>query len=640
VEKAWAGEDADVIKQMREMRQSRLWARSRTIIGRAKLLLCPDFCDGERSDASARTAKTSLALIFVRSRRRGSAALPKRPVGGCGRCLLLPGFWFLILACFAYLFPATPAFAGAAQRSPFGIQVIPKPGTNSQTVEVKFLVPADCVLYSERLHFLTGDDDELTPTKVPEPITELDKVSGKQKKVYERNFNVELAMASLVSNRLMVKFQGCSNDSCFFPEKRTFVFNGDHAAKMFFELTPAAPVEVTPANSDWARELNGFRVAARQSGYLPTKSFLSFLDRAQSGQENENDPLARFKKYGSLVTLALIVFFGFLLNLTPCVLPMIPINLAIIGAGSAASSRLAGFKNGGIYGIGMALAYGSLGLAVVLAGAKFGSINSSIWFNVVIAIVFVLLGLAMFDKINIDFSRFSGSLGPQNSHAHRGALVHHAVIFIMGVMAALLAGACVAPIVISVMLLAANLYAKKNLAGLLLPFLLGAGMALPWPFAGAGLTFLPKPGVWMNRVKHVFGILIFAFAIYYAHIAVAAFQERQAATSLASAPTGTISKQTDANLELAQALEKARKEGRPVLVDFHASWCKNCLAMDETVFPKTEVKQRLQDFILVRYDAERPGEAPAKEVLDHFGVLGLPSYIVLTENKNPTQRTP
>jgi thiol:disulfide interchange protein len=319
---------------------------------------------------------------------------------------------------------------------------------------------------------------------------------------------------------------------------------------------------------------------------------------------------------------------------------MIPINLAIIGAGSAATSRISGFKNGAIYGIGMALAYGALGLGVVLTGAKFGSINSSIWFNVLIAIVFVLLGLAMFDKINIDFSRFSGSLGPQKSQAHQNLLIHHAVIFIMGVMAALLAGACVAPVVISVMLLAANIYLKGNYAGLLLPFLLGAGMALPWPFAGAGLTFLPKPGVWMNRVKHVFGIMIFAFAVYYAHIAVAAFQTRQAATSLASAPTGAIAKQTDANLELARALEQGRKEGRPVLVDFHASWCKNCLAMDETVFPKTEVKQRLQDFILVRYDAERPGEAPAKEVLDHFGVLGLPSYIVLTENKNPTQRTP
>ena len=76
-----------------------------------------------------------------------------------------------------------------------------------------------------------------------------------------------------------------------------------------------------------------------------------------------------------------------------------------------------------------------------------------------------------------------------------------------------------APVVISVLLLATNLYFKGQIAGLLLPFLLGVGMALPWPFAGAGLAFLPKPGVWMNRVKHVFGALILVFAAIYGHLA-------------------------------------------------------------------------------------------------------------------------
>ncbi|HZV36852.1 MAG TPA: thioredoxin family protein [Verrucomicrobiae bacterium] len=537
---------------------------------------------------------------------------------------------------------ATSIFAGEQQRSPFGVQVLPKPGTSNQIVEVKFTVPADCVLYSERLHFLSGDDDELTPAKIPDPLQETDRLTGKPKKVYEHNFNVELLMSSLADKRLIVKFQGCSNDSCFFPEKRIFVLDTNSAPQRFAEITaPTAPAAALPSDSDWAKQLNGFTIAAQQSGYLPAKRFLSFLDRAQSGNGDVDDPLVRFQQAGMFATLLLIVVGGVLLNLTPCILPMIPINLAIIGAGTAASSRIVGFKNGGIYGAGMALAYGVLGLAVVLTGAKFGAINSSIWFNVLIALVFGALALAMFDKINIDFSRFSSSVGPQKANAKRGALIHHIVIFVMGAMAALLAGACVAPVVISVMLLAANLYAKKNIAGLLLPFLLGAGMALPWPLAGAGLTFLPKPGVWMNRVKHGFGVLILLFAIYYAHEAVNAFQNRQDSfTSLASAPESASLTRDDANLQLARALQTARREGRPVLVDFHASWCKNCLAMDQTVFRKDEVKQRLQDFVMVRYDAERPGEYPAKEVLDHFGVMGLPSYIVLTANKTQTLKTP
>ena len=51
--------------------------------------------------------------------------------------------------------------------------------------------------------------------------------------------------------------------------------------------------------------------------------------------------------------------------------------------------------------------------------------------------------------------------------------------------------------------------------------------------------------------------------------------------------------------------------------------------MDAVVFQAPEVQQQLKDFVVVRYDAERPNESPAREVLDHFGVMGLPTYVVL-----------
>ena len=57
-------------------------------------------------------------------------------------------------------------------------------------------------------------------------------------------------------------------------------------------------------------------------------------------------------------------------------------------------------------------------------------------------------------------------------------------------------------VVISVLLLSANLYQAGNPMALLLPFVLGIGMALPWPFAGAGMSFLPKPGAWMTKIKY------------------------------------------------------------------------------------------------------------------------------------------
>lgn len=44
---------------------------------------------------------------------------------------------------------------------------------------------------------------------------------------------------------------------------------------------------------------------------------------------------------------------------------------------------------------------------------------------------------------------------------------------------------------------------------------------------------------------------------------------------------------------------------------------------------RTEVKNQLSQFVVVRYNAEKPNESPAKEVLNQFGVIGLPTYVVL-----------
>ena len=95
----------------------------------------------------------------------------------------------------------------------------------------------------------------------------------------------------------------------------------------------------------------------------------------------------------------------------------------------------------------------------------------------------------------------------------------------MGAVAALLAGACVAPVVIQVVLFSSNLYATGTTIALALPFFLGIGMAIPWPIAGAGLAALPKPGAWMVRVKQAFGVFILATAAYYGYEAYSIFVE-------------------------------------------------------------------------------------------------------------------
>jgi thiol:disulfide interchange protein len=92
--------------------------------------------------------------------------------------------------------------------------------------------------------------------------------------------------------------------------------------------------------------------------------------------------------------------------------------------------------------------------------------------------------------------------------------------FVAGAVSAILAGACVAPILIAVLLLTTDYVAEGAYWALCLPFVLGLGMAAPWPIAGAGLTFLPRPGAWMVWVKKIFAVIVLLFAGYYGWTAV------------------------------------------------------------------------------------------------------------------------
>ena len=196
----------------------------------------------------------------------------------------------------------------------------------------------------------------------------------------------------------------------------------------------------------------------------------------------------------------------------------------------------------------------------------------------------------------------------------------------MGAVSALLAGACVAPVVISVLLLATTSYQQGKLLGLLYPFVLGVGMALPWPFAAGGLSFLPKPGQWMVRIKYGFGILIFGFALWYGWLGWNLTRSNTIGVSARGAG--------DSVDDLRAALKLSQATGKPVFVDFWASWCKNCEAMEQTTFRDEEVRRRLQNFQVVHFDAERLNDPAIKLVLDDFGVLGLPAFIVLrSENQ-------
>jgi len=387
---------------------------------------------------------------------------------------------------------------------------------------------------------------------------------------------------------------------------------------------PLAVPQETPAvvgddASFTLTQLDRFSVLGATGGYLNEEQFLEFIERSESGEAEQG----WFEGRGPFAILALILIGGLALNLTPCVLPMIPINLAIIGAGARAGSRRRGFALGTTYGLAMALVYGVLGLVVILTAGTFGTINSSPWFNLGIAVLFVILALAMFDVFNIDFSRFQERFVSGSSQ--RGSFL---VAFGMGSVAALLAGACVAPVVIQVIVFSSNLYGTGTTLALVLPFVLGIGMAIPWPIAGAGLTFMPKPGPWMVRVKQAFGVFIVGTAIYYGALSYELFAQRWVdPTQVADSVQELI--EDGWYPSLSQGLTAAESEDRLILVDIWATWCKNCLTMDQTTLKDPSVQEALNDYVKVKFQAEDLGISPAREVMERFEAIGLPAYAIL-----------
>jgi len=271
----------------------------------------------------------------------------------------------------------------------------------------------------------------------------------------------------------------------------------------------------------------------------------------------------------------------------------------------------------------MAVVYGVLGLVVILTAGTFGTINASAWFNFAIAALFVFLGLAMFDVVSLDFSRYSS--GIRFNEANRGTVF---LAFGMGAVAALLAGACVAPVVVQVVVFASNLYARGDSTALALPFVLGLGMALPWPIAGAGLAALPKPGAWMVHVKQAMGVFILATAAYYAWVGYGILSARWVDPKDVRAG---VEEQLKAgwHASLADGLRAAERDNTLVLVDFWASWCKNCLVMDRTTLKDPDVLTKLTNYTKIKFQAEDLSASPARDLMQRVGGVGLPTYVIL-----------
>lgn len=375
-------------------------------------------------------------------------------------------------------------------------------------------------------------------------------------------------------------------------------------------------------------DAQGKETGKRVLGFEPPASFVAHL-RGEARGEGD-----RFAGKSLPLILLLVFLSGLALNLTPCVYPLIPITVGFFG-------RQGGGKGGKTFGLavayvlGMSVTYSALGVFAALTGSLFGAWlqKPAVLFG--IAGVVLALSLSMFGLFEIRAPHFltdrTGSKG-----GVLGALT-------MGLFVGFVAAPCIGPFVLSLLTYVAQ--RGSVLLGFGLFFTLAMGLGVPYLVLGTAsgsLGKLPRSGEWMVAVRKVFGFVLVSLAVYFLRplIPEKAYGYLLAAPLLAGAVWFAFLEKSGAGLGwfrglkggLAAALlaaglflgwpqsaagslafepysdaavEKARADGKPVMIDFYADWCLPCKELDHKTFTDPLVAKALDGWVLLKADLTR-----------------------------------
>lgn len=428
------------------------------------------------------------------------------------------------------------------------------------------------------------------------------------------------------------------------------------------------------------------RVVTLQNGAPPAGAEADIAPDAAASAQGEDQALAgRLAQAG--IAWALLAFFGLglLMTFTPCVLPMVPILSSLIVDSGASARR--GFALALAFVLPMALTYAALGAAAAAMGANLQAALQTPWALSLFAALFVLLALAMFGAYELQLPAFLRDRLNQASQRQQGGTLGGAAG--MGVLSALLVGPCMtAP------LAGALLYISESgdvLKGSLALLAMGLGMGVPLLAVGAlGPKLLPRPGLWMNRVKGVFGFVLLAMAIWFlarvlpaaaalalsgawlfavaaglfrishpwqasgrqwllrgsaillglwsaAMLLGAAAGQGNPLQPLAFSPPAGASTSAPAMeafttlrdpAALQRELDAARAQGQWTLVDYYADWCVACKEIEHEVFGDSRVQQALAGMRLLRPDVTAANDDSSR-MMSSRQVLGPPTLLLI-----------
>ena len=588
------------------------------------------------------------------------ASTRKAAVAWC-RKFLAPALGVCAMACTAFAASAPEAdYLDPAQAFRGSVRVV-----GGGLIEARIEIAPGYHLYRDRVSAEVdgaAGKGTLGAVVVPAGRVVYDTTFEKNVEVLEGSVAMQLPVAQAGGDfRVLVSYQGCADKGLCYPPQTAVIAAGVQGGQV--------------VNAVWRGEDSAATAAATPA--LPVAA----------APVSESARVESALKSGSLPTIAgVFLVAGLLLAFTPCTLPMVPILSSIIVGQGAPVSRLRGFTMALAYSLGMALVYTGFGVVAGLLGEGLAAALQNPWVLGAFALMLAALSLSMFGVYQLQMPGFIQTRLTETSGRMPGG--KFIGVFVMGGLSALIVGPCVAAPLAGALVFISQ--TKNVVIGGLALFSLAMGMSVPLLLVGVSAgSLLPRAGGWMDGVKHFFGVLLLAVALWIvspvlpgwaplmivgaALLVGAAYLKlfdrlperapgrqrfgkgvalvlavlgvaqvvgalsggtnplqplRHLARGGEGAVTTTAAKAADfKRVRTVDELNATLKTaGRPVVLDFYADWCVSCKEMAHLTFSAPDVRARMGNALLLQVDVTA-NSADDKALLKRFGLFGPPGIL-------------
>lgn len=516
-----------------------------------------------------------------------------------------------------------------------------------EVVHLDWTIAPGYYLYRDKFKVTAkeGGSSKTLPAKIETGIVKFDEYEGKEVGVFYESTRVTVALGDLANEFVLsIRSQGCADAGlCYAPDTRSFQINRNFATAV--EVAAASPGGGSP-------------------------------DTGNAGGGSDGALTSTLGAYGLYLLFALLG--GMILNLMPCVFPVLSLKALSFASSSGSAHRH--HLHGWAYTLGVVGSFVTAAVVILVAKTAgeqsgWGFQLQSPTFVALMAYLFLVMGLSLSGMMYFGTSMMGLGQGLTTQEGLRGS-------FFTGVLAALVASPCTGPLMAPALGFALT---QPPLISLTIFIALGFGMALPFlllSYSPRLANMLPRPGVWMEKFKQFLAFPMYVAAAWLLYVfgrqvgmagvffllmgaialvmAIWLFQNLpdhhrwrwlvKSAGLVAVMSAGAVAwigadfrtggdgwQPYSKNL-----VEELRNGGQPVLVDFTADWCITCKTNEAVALSRDGFREAVKQYNVALVKADWTNQDPViSQALADHNRSGVPLYLMYSpDTSKPAEVLP